>query len=215
MSKVKSNFMVHRDHNSRTCIEVNRDKSTVQYIPMEISGFNVSIMEAKEFDRTYKPMVNYPIDQACKLYAQYAVTLGATKEALDYLGQVITITQSEYDMATKKIAAATKPVEKKPVVKATEKKPVVKATEKKPVVKATEKKPVAKATEKKPVAKATEKKSSASAMFKELIMAGKLSDDGIFAAVQKEFGLADNKRYYVGWYRGDLKRKGMNPPEPR
>ena len=198
MSKLKSNFMVHRDHNSRTCIEVGRDKMVVQYIPMEILGFSVESLNVNEFGRVYKPMANYPIDKACELYKGYAVTLGATKEALDYLGQVVTVTQSEYDMATKKNATVAKPTEKKQATKAVAKKPIAKAVEKKAPAKAP--------------AKA---KGSASAMFKELIMAGKLSDDGIFAAVQKEFGLADDKRYYVGWYRGDLKRKGMNPPGPR
>ena len=57
-----------------------------------------------------------------------------------------------------------------------------------------------------------EKKPSAANMFKDLIMEGKLTDDQIFAKVQKEFGLDDNKRSYVKWYRNDLTKKGMNPP---
>ena len=43
-------------------------------------------------------------------------------------------------------------------------------------------------------------------------MEGKLTDDQIFAKVQKEFNLDDNKRSYVKWYRNDLNKKGMNPP---
>lgn len=214
MSKVKSSFVVHRDHNSRTCIEVNRDKAVVQYIPMEILGFSVESLEAKEFDRIYKPMVNYPIDQACKLYVGYAVTLGATKEALDYLGQIITITQSEYDMATKK-SADTK-VAKAPPAKVPAKTPT-KTAAKAPVKPAakTPTKAAAKAPVKKPAKTTGEKKGSASQMFQELIMAGKLSDDGIFAAVQKEFGLDDSKKSYVKWYRGKLTKDGKNPPGPR
>lgn len=53
---------------------------------------------------------------------------------------------------------------------------------------------------------------SAAGMFKELIMAGKLSDDAIFKCVQDKFGLADNKRGYVAWYRNALKNSGQKPP---
>lgn len=210
MSKVKGNFVVHRDHNSRTCIEVARDKMVVQYIPMEILGFSVESLNVNEFGRIYSPMANYPIDQACLLYKGYAVTLGATKEALDYLGQVINITQSEYDMATKKIAATTKPVEKKAVAKASEKKTPPAKAPVKTATKVPEKKPATP-----PRRRVGERKGSASQMFQELIMAGKLSDDGIFAAVQKEFDLDDSKKSYVKWYRGKLKKDGKNPPEPR
>lgn len=59
------------------------------------------------------------------------------------------------------------------------------------------------------------KRESASAMFQELIMAGKMTDDEIFAAVQEKFGLPDKKRNYVPWYRNHLKKAGMNPPEPK
>ena len=40
---------------------------------------------------------------------------------------------------------------------------------------------------------------SASSMFKGLLLEGKLDDDKIFKAVQKEFGLDDDKRSYVQW----------------
>lgn len=58
-----------------------------------------------------------------------------------------------------------------------------------------------------------EKKATAGNLFKDLIMAGKLTDDQIFVAVKKEFGLDDSKRGYVKWYRNDLKKKGQNPPD--
>ena len=61
---------------------------------------------------------------------------------------------------------------------------------------------------------ATERKPSASVRFRELIMEGKLTDDAIFAAVQKEFNLSDDKRSYVAWYRNDLTKQGKNPPAP-
>lgn len=56
---------------------------------------------------------------------------------------------------------------------------------------------------------------TAAQRFKELIMEGKLSDDKIFAKVQKEFDLDDSKKSYVKWYRNDLKKRGENPPEAK
>jgi hypothetical protein len=50
---------------------------------------------------------------------------------------------------------------------------------------------------------------SASAMFKGLILEAKLSDDKIFQAVQKQFGLSDDKRSYVQWNRNWLKKEGI------
>jgi hypothetical protein len=60
-----------------------------------------------------------------------------------------------------------------------------------------------------------ERRPSAASRFKELIMAGKSTDDKIFEAVQKEFGLDDSKRSYVGWYRNQLRKDGSNPPEAK
>ena len=56
------------------------------------------------------------------------------------------------------------------------------------------------------------RKPSASSLFAELIMAGVLTDDQIFAQVQAAFGLSDDKKSYTKWYRNDLRKKGKNPP---
>jgi hypothetical protein len=50
---------------------------------------------------------------------------------------------------------------------------------------------------------------SVSAAFKGLILEGKLSDDKIFAAVKKQFGIDDSKRGYVQWNRNWLKKEGL------
>ena len=50
---------------------------------------------------------------------------------------------------------------------------------------------------------------SAAAMFKQLILEGKLDDDKIFAAVASKFGLDAKKRSYVAWYRNNLHKKGL------
>jgi len=56
------------------------------------------------------------------------------------------------------------------------------------------------------------RKPSASTLFAELIMAGVMTDDQIFAQVQAAFGLSDDKKSYTKWYRNDLRKKGKNPP---
>jgi hypothetical protein len=90
-----------------------------------------------------------------------------------------------------------------------------------PETRAAEEKPAkasrpAAAAEPKPRAASTgEKKPRAAGRFQDLIMEGKLTDGEIFKVVQKEFGLSDDKRYYVSWYRNYLRRQGKNPPAPK
>lgn len=50
---------------------------------------------------------------------------------------------------------------------------------------------------------------TAAASFRRLILQGDLTDDQIFAEVQRLHGLAANRRSYVQWYRKDLIRKGQ------
>lgn len=50
---------------------------------------------------------------------------------------------------------------------------------------------------------------SSSAMFKGLLLEGGKTDDQIFKAVQKKFGLDDGKKGYVAWNRGWLKRHNL------
>ena len=73
----------------------------------------------------------------------------------------------------------------------------------------------AKPSEAKPDTKpAGDKPESAGAMFKRLIMEGKLTDDAIFTQVQAAHNLDDKKRSYVAWYRNDLAKNGKSPPPP-
>ena len=150
-------------------------------------------------------MEGYPAEKACQLFVNYSQTLGATKEAMEYLGQVINVSKQELDMATtKKQTTAEKPAAKPAAKKAA---PVKTTKAEKPAAKTA--KPAAKP------AKAGEKKPSAAQMFQDLIMAGKLTDDQIFEKVQAEFGLDEKKRGYVKWYRNHLKKQGANPPEAK
>jgi hypothetical protein len=158
-------------------------------------------------------MEGYPVEKACQLFVNYSQTLGATKEAMDYLGQIINVSKQELEMATtKKQTAAEKPAAAKAV------KPVAKTAAAKPTeVKAGRRAidPVVKAKPAEKPAKPGEKKMSAAQMFQDLIMAGKLTDDQIFEKVQAEFGLDEKKRGYVKWYRNHLKKQGQNPPEAK
>jgi hypothetical protein len=211
--KQASAVMPCHDHNRRTCIQVDRSAGLVKFIPLDIIlGLEVHSTSADSFDQRFTPMEGYPVEKACQLFVNYSQTLGATKEAMDYLGQVINVSKQELEMATTKkqtvaekpaAAKAVKPVAKKAAAKPTEVKAGRRAID--PVVKA---KPAEKPAK-------TGEKMSAAQMFQDLIMAGKLTDDQIFEKVQAEFGLDEKKRGYVKWYRNHLKKSGANPPEAK
>lgn len=192
------------DHQRRTCIEVSRAEGVVKFIPLDIVGLSVEEESEEKFDRRYKPMAGYPIERACQLYLGYSRDVGATEEALKYLGQVINITEQEFKMATAKKAAKAEEV-KKPAAKKSA--PVKKA--------APAKKPSAAEKAGKAAKEPGTRGPSAAQMFKDLIMEGKLTDDKIFEKVAAAYGLDEKKRGYVKWYRNDLRKKGMNPPEPK
>lgn len=196
------------DRQRRTCIEVARVAGQVKFIPLDVSeGLQVQTTSADSFDQRYEPMVNYPIEKAAQLFLNYSQTIGASKEALGYLGQIVNVSKQEADMATTKKTAAT---EKAAATKTAAKKaaPVTKPAAKSTPAKTA--KPAAK-----PAAKTGEKKMSAAQMFQDLIMQGKLTDDQIFEKVQAQFGLDEKKRGYVKWYRNHLKKQGANPPEAK
>lgn len=189
----------------RTCIVVHRTESLVKYIPLEVAvGLEVEQMKAAEFDQQYTLMVNYPEVKACRLYVDYSQTIGATKEALDFLGKLIEITDKEYKMATtKKNAAAVKSAATKATKPVAEKQTAKAAPAKKASTTA------AKSDT------GSGKKPSAAQMFQDLIMEGKLTDDQIFEKVQSEFGLDEKKRAYVKWYRNNLRKQGKTPPDAK
>lgn len=201
------------DRQRRTCLEVARVAGQVKFIPLDITeGLQVHLTSAESFDQRYQPMVNYPIEKAAQLYLGYSQTIGATKEALNYLGQVISISDEEMKMATTKKTVAATAVEKKQTAAASKptKEPKALPAAKEPKAKAA-KEPKAKPQ----AAKPADKKPSAAQLFKDLIMAGKLTDDQIFEQVKSEFGLDPSKRAYVNWYRNNLKKQGLNPPAPK
>lgn len=207
---------VYADHQRRTAILLKAEEGQATYIPLLIEGFELNTMSQQEFNRQFYLMEDYPVEKAAKLYAGYAADLGGSLEAMQALASITTLSAKEIEMATaKKAAAAAKTTATKTAAAKGKAAPAAKkATTAKPVpVKEAKGKPVpAAGKEAKAPKAAAEKKPSASQMFKDLIMAGKKTDDQIFAEVQKAFNLDDSKKSYVKWYRNDLTKKGMNPP---
>ena len=183
------------DRERRTCLALSGNGSTVEFIPLSIeNGFNIETMSRKTFDGLYQQMVDYPPSRCAALYAQYAMTAGASAEAMEALGRLTKLTQKEIEMATTKKASVAK------AEKVTETAAKPEKAAKAPKV----------AAEKPAV-----KKPSAAQMFKDLIMTGKFTDEQIFEKVQVEHGLDDKKFSYVAWYRKDLIKKGETVPEPK
>lgn len=189
-------FAVCCDHQRRTCIQVRRRNGVVKFIPLDASaGLRVHQMTEALFDNDYKPIPAYPIKQAVGIFIDYGKFIGATKEALGFLGQIININEEEFTMPksqhelekTKKKAAAAE------------------------VAGAKRKTPKAG----KPAAAAgTGKNMGVGKMISDLIMAGKYTDEEIFKKASEKFALDEKKKGYVQWYRYNLKRKGQNPPAP-
>ena len=192
------------DHNRRTCILLERSESHVKYVALDVeNGLDVTSADPRDFDRDYKPMVDYPVERAAKLYVEYSRGLGATEQVMRMLAKLTTVNQEDIEMAAKKkTARAAAPV--KTAKKATTK--TAGKTSTKPAKAAKEKKAPGEKKERAP------RGPTAASRFQDLIMEGKKTDDQIFAVVQKEFGLDDSKRSYVKWYRNYLTKQGKNPP---
>jgi len=213
---VEPTAIVCKDRQRHTCIMLRRDDDHVHYIPLNILGFEVCQASHREFDMTYEPDLDYPVAKAAKLYAGYATDLGGSTEAMKELAKLTNLTEEEIEMATAKQSTKTK-TEAKPAAKkvAAKSAPAKKTTPAKSSAPEAKSKPATVARTAKPVkadGAPIEKKPSAAQMFKDLILEGKLTDDQIFAKVQKAFGLDDNKRSYVAWYRKDMVKKGVKVP---
>lgn len=204
-------------------------------------------MSAAPFGREWNALVDYPVEKAAKLYVSYARQIGATQAAMNYLGELTTVTKEDITMATAKKTAKTDKPKTTPAAKGSLKGkgpaneaaaldasvktgtkkgdlPANSVPKQKPGKAANPKAGAKKAVAKKPAAKAGKAKAekapsnrgpSASSRFQELIREGKLTDDQIFAKVQKEFSLDDKKRSYVSWYRNHMRKNGEKVPDAK
>jgi len=209
---------VFSDKKRHTCILCSSSSGKAQYIPLCIAdGMVVREVSVDEFQNTWKAIPEYPLDRAADLYIQYALDIGAESDAIDYLSKM---TKNQKEAIAK--VKANGPRDVKQVMRKksgpmspagmTEEKARAKPSGPPPVFKENKKQASKKAPAKKAVGP---KKPSAASRFRELIMEGKLSDQQIFAAVQKEFGLDDKRFTYVKWYRDKLRKDGLNPPEAK
>lgn len=174
------------DWNKHVCIAVRSTINAVTFIPLSIEGLELVTWSRKKFEEHYDELLGYPPQRAERHFVSMAQLHGATVGVMDELRLLTTVTEKEYIMATtKKAAAAARTAASKPARAPKEPGPP-----------------------KEPKARAE----SASGSFMQHIMDGKLTDDQIFATVQEKFGLSDDKRGYVGWYRNKLKKDGKNPP---
>lgn len=181
MSKIR--LEPYYDRGRHTVLKVEDDGKQVKYIPLNVSeGLMVVTTTQDKFKADYKPIPNYPIAKAVDLFVGYAKTLGATKEVMQLLSTVVTITEDDIKLATNRHQVVNN---------------LAQAKSKKPLVEP---------------ASCLPKQQSAAQMFKDLIMEGRLSDDEIFKQVQINFGIDDSKLSYVKKYRNGLIKEGKNPP---
>lgn len=197
------------DHQRRTCILLDRDVDRVRYVALDVeNGLDLGLADPKHFDERFKPLADYPVERAAKLYVEYARGLGATEQVMRMLGKLTPVNEEDIEMATKKKTARAAGSAVKTAKKTTGKT----AGAAKPAKAAKEKKAPGEKKERAP------RGPTAASRFQELLMQSKdgktadLTDDQIFAKVQKEFGLDDSKRSYVKWYRNYLGKQGKNPP---
>lgn len=224
------------DRNRRTCLVLDVEADPRPFIQLSVEdGLQVERLPVRQFNQRWTPLPDYPPERAARLYVGYSRTIGATQEALDALGLLTTVTQEDITMATAKKTTAVRNEKdahqaslktgtsvkdlpahaKAPAKKGAAAKPTAKPAVAKKAAAPAKGTATAKPTTKKPAAPRAEGKRSAADAFREHIRAGKLTDDAIFAAVQKEFGLDDKKRGYVSWYRNDLRKKGEKVPDAK
>lgn len=200
--KAQEGALLVADEQGRTAIRVSETENEIGYIPMAAEGCHVLYTSPANFRLRYKfthkdpkplpSMRSSTITSAARCYVLHATYAGATEEALTALEQLVPITTAERE----KIMTASKTKKTAPEAAGAAPK-------------------AAKKTTKAPKEK-KERGPSVGATFRELIMAGKLTDDQIFAEVQKRHPqVGDDKRKYVAWYRNDLVKKGENPPKKK
>lgn len=199
----------------RLVIELKRDEEKghtyVHFIPAptddfpegvgtgEASVFHTDVMLAENFDEMYPIAVSdTPVEEAAKLFVGYMQESGATPRAIEEMAMIVDVSDKEKEIAMAKGRAVAEGKKGKSVK-----------------VGDGGKSRVVQGPAKRGGGGGGGRGESAASMFRELIMAGKQTDDQIFAAVKKKWGLDDNKRGYVAWYRNDLRKKGKKPPEAR
>lgn len=221
--KARAAAVVVGDRQRRTAIELRRAGNEVTFIPLTDGPFEVRRLSVLAFDATYKPLVDYPVGRAAKLYVGFMSDLGGSSDVINELAKLITITPEERDMAekrgtnnrttTKTTKTAAPKTSAKPAVKVTT---VAKAVKPEPQAKpaAAVVKPAApvKAPAAKPAKEGGGRAATAASTIRDLIMEHKLTNEEIVAAVRKAFPDSRIDVGDVGWHRCNMKRKGLDVP---
>ena len=173
----------------KTCIGLERRNGYVHVLILDMArGLITTTIAELHFDVEWRLADKSSVIRAAKIYAEYMRYLGASDEALTVLKQFTPLTPQEVLMAKTKASERANPVVPASSAKG---------------------KALAKAAEKKQTGV---KKETSKAMFIQLIMEGKLTDNQIFAKVKEKFGLPEKSRTHVSWYRSQLRADGKNPP---
>jgi hypothetical protein len=211
--------MVVQNRNRRTALRIEG----LGLIPLNVEeGLSVQSDEDG-----WIPVPDYPIEQAARLYAGYARTIGATEEVMKALRRFTKISDEDITMATAKRNAA--PASKKSTAVKNEKETLTASvrtgtkakdlptggTSRKAAKKITAKKPAAKKAPAKKAAPAkakterTPRAPGSGALIRELILKGK-DTDAILAEVHKKFPDSKAGPADVSWNRGRLRREGAD-----
>jgi hypothetical protein len=183
---------VWRDHGSRTCIVTEVDGDTVHFIPSTDEVFEVKTAKRSDFvSRLFLEPIDYPVERAARLFAEFARNMGASNKVLKVLAEYTQLTDEELEMATKKAAAAKDAAAKKPPAKAVKEGKTTTA-------------PKAKAE------KASGPRENMSTMFRDLLTKGGLTDAQILKQVSAKYPNA--KPGYAAFYRKQLLDKGVKVP---
>lgn len=82
------------DFNKCTCLEIRRATKYVYYIPMAVdSVMRAHKMPIREFDRTYSPMGEYPVEKAVRHYLNIALNTGANNEVITAFQTVVKLSE--------------------------------------------------------------------------------------------------------------------------
>ena len=223
MLETNDRYKIHRDFNAHTCIELDQKNGIVIYMTFNAEdGITVRRSALETFERLYKWLPHQSLKSAVKTFFDFGKYVRISNEARQYLAQLNNQFNKEFTMPHSqdelhKMSAAAKAANESKGKAKAEPKGKAKA-EPKGKAKAESKgkaKAESKGKAKTPVTSkdGKEKKQGITPFMKELIMAGKLTDDEIFTQAQLKFGCDEKKRWYISWCRHDLRKKGINPPD--
>lgn len=232
-SAFTESFEVYQDYYGKTCITIARANHSVRFIPLDTDTLRVQQRGAESFLRDWQSINDYPVDRAAVIYCAHAREFGANEEAWRWLQQIISRVNVQGETLPvyredDEMAAPQKPLrdakfqeELQGATRAPRGQQMSAATP--PAPAPTRRRAVAPTAVNGATApkERTPRAPSAASRFKELIMGTDVknaqsfgwTDDEIFAQIQQEFDLPDERRNYVAWYRNDLKKKGETPPE--